>query len=310
MFLGRRRAISLYFDTDVSNITRNRRGSVAPVSWLENCPKEPLGNNQVRLSDVYLPPTVFLEREVTIPKGAEKNTRSIIELDMVRRTPFRSNDVLWAHSKQDRNGRVIQWVAKKSDIQHILKNLAGNHISVRQVFVDVPNTTAAVAMFDTGDSRLLNFMRTLNFGLAALTVAFLLFAWLFPTWKLSGNIGVIETQTEGLRAQALQTRADVDQFRAVETSKAELLTLLRERPKLSGVLRDLTVALPDTTWSDNMVFTSERVVFSGTTEASAAELVLGLARSKQFENPRLSGPVSRTSTGGERFEIAAELRAN
>jgi len=308
MFLGQRMAISLFFRQQVSEITHEPRGQVAPVSWLGNLPENRKKKEQTaQLADVYFPPSVFLERRVSIPNGAEKNIQSIVELDMVRRTPFRPDEVYWTCSGRDNAGDVVQWVARKSDIHDILKNLTGHWISVRQIFVDAPGASAAMVVFDTQKSGPAKILRLMNLGLAVAILVFLLFAWLFPAWQAFNEGNSLSAETEELRAQALQIRADVDGFRSVETSKSDLLTLLRERPRLSVVLRNLTVALPDTVWSDNLVFSSDRVVFTGTTETSAAELVLQLSRSRQFENPRLSGPVSRTSNGGERFEIAAEL---
>lgn len=310
MFLGRPIAKQLYFSGQVSKITHEKRGRVSPASWLINSPRNSEPKRRAQLSDVYFPPSVFLERRVTIPNGAAKNAAKIVELDMVRRTPFRPQEVHWTYSKPNNTDEVIQWVAKKSDIQEIVENLANNHIAVRNIFVDAPNAMAAVAELETRISRPVKVMRSVNLTLAAITVCFLMIAWLYPAWKLSGETKIIQNETENLRTQAVQVRADVDGYRLVETSKSELLTLLRERTRLSEVLRDLTVALPDTAWSDNLVFSSTRMVFSGTTKASAPELVLQLSRSKLFENPRLSGPVSRTNTGGERFEIAAEFRVN
>jgi Tfp pilus assembly protein PilN len=78
------------------------------------------------------------------------------------------------------------------------------------------------------------------------------------------------------------------------------------RPRLSQTLRDLTVALPDTVWLSELGFSQTGAVLSGETADSAADLVIALAALREFENPRLSGSVSRTPAGREQFELVID----
>jgi general secretion pathway protein L len=99
--------------------------------------------------------------------------------------------------------------------------------------------------------------------------------------------------------------------------KFELLTttsrFLTEKKKTSpvtvAVLAELTRLLPDDTWLYQFELNGKEVLIQG--EASASSAIIGLIEaSPLFGNVTFRSPVTQNRvTGGERFNLAAEVEA-
>ncbi|MFZ5963017.1 PilN domain-containing protein [Thalassococcus sp. BH17M4-6] len=264
-----------------------------------------------RVIDLQVPPTLFLERQVTAPVTARSKLETLAELDLRHRTPFSPGDVysqLGTPKVQGDTLVVPQWVAKRSDVAEWQRNLSAHGMRLRRVHVDgqprpIADFSATIA---PGGRKL----RWVNGLLAAVAVAAVLAGWLYPGWVARDQSRVLQDDLVALRAEALALRQEVETLRSRDSERAAFLDTLLRRAALIDTLRDLTVALPDEVWIETVTYSPKRTTINGQIDGSAADLVLALGKRPVFRNPRLSGPVSKTPADGERFEITVDLEGS
>lgn len=309
MFFGAPMATEVRFSNDVKTIVRRKGQLIAPENLLQiDGPETPPVPS--RIVDALIPDTFLLKRKVEAPATAGKKLKKLVALDMVRRTPFRPDTVYWAISKPQKSGNTLhveQWIIKRSDIARLQQRAAKAGLHIRKVFVEGAPIQHPIADLSASVTPNARRWRVLNSTLAIGAVGLAAMVWLYPAWQASvENTRLNETIAQN-RTQALAIRQEVEDLRTHEMERAAFLDIVYQGPRLSHVLRDITVALPDSVWVSDMNFSPERVVISGEVSGSAAQLVLALAQRNEFHNPRLSGPVSRANNGAERFELALDL---
>ena len=308
MFFGIPVLQTFTFREDVRSVSVGHRCTIIPTEQLfrgtlsEEAPK-----NQT--IDIVLPKSCFLERVITAPSSAKKSLHAVAQLDLQRKTPFQSSDVIWALGNPEHNEtdiRVTQWLAKKSDITHWKARLYQRGLSIRRIYIEGAEISVPIADFSNETMPSAGRWRLVNGGLLATAACLLVFLWLYPAWAIRPQIKQLDLKILSLQAEALELRKDVDTLREYQTEKAAFLDIIRHRTLLSEALREMTVILPDTVWLETMVFQAGTLVINGEAAGSAPELVLALSKNTHFRNPRLTGAVSSTSSGAERFEITME----
>ena len=309
MFLGQPKVVSLHFSKSVESIVRKKGRLLAPLSLL----KEDGGKiTLVRcgIVDAYLPESFFLKRSIEAPISARKNLQKVVELDMVRRTPFRSDTVFWATTsphKSDNTLRIDQWIAKRSDIVALQGRAAKSGLRIRKVFIQNKPLQRPIADMSSTVAPNAKQWRLLN-GLLAIAVIVLgAMVFLFPAWQASVERTRLENIIAENRNSAISLRKEVEVLRSRQIERAAFLDIIYQRARLSHTLRNFTVALPDNSWISDFRFSPKRLVVSGEVSGSAAQLVLAMGQRKEFSNPRLTGPIARASNGAERFELTLDL---
>ncbi|WP_457645942.1 PilN domain-containing protein [Profundibacter sp.] len=309
MFIGQSIVTKLTFSENAHKVSRQNGHFVAPAIMLQS-DEFPNSANQNRIVDAWLPKSVFLERSIEAPISAKKNLSKLVELDMVRRTPFRPETVFWITGKPEKTAsglRIKQWIAKRTYIEELRKRASRSGFRIRKVFIEGEPNQAPIADFSDLVTPNAKRWKLLNGALALVAIGLAATLWLYPAWQASvERVRLQESNTE-YRAQALALRQEVDALRSREMERAAFLNVIYNRPRLSNTLRSLTVAMPDNVWISNMNFSPERLVASGEVSGSAAQLVLDLSKRNEFVNPRLTGPVARAGNGAERFELTLDL---
>lgn len=308
MFFGEPAVSDLRLVKDVQGIVRRKGQLVAPDTLLHPDAPE-IKPVRRRLVDIRVPQSFFLRRLVEAPATARKNLNKMVELDMIRRTPFRPDTVFWAIAKPEQTAtslQVEQWIAKRSDLDLLCQQAAKAGLIVRKVFIDGAPVKGPIANFSAKVAPNAGRWRLLNGGIAAGAGVAAAVIWLYPAWQNSAESQRLQSVIAGNRSMAIELRQEVEALRSREMERAAFLDIVYHRPRLSNVLRNLTVALPDNVWITDLNFSPTRLVVSGEIKGSAAELVLALAKRNEFSNPRLSGPVARTGNGAERFELTLD----
>lgn len=263
-----------------------------------------------QIIDAILPENAFLKRQVSAPGSAARSLMDVARLDLQRRTPLRMENIHWMLGARQKTGAQIvvdQWIVKNTDLAKWSAQLNGVGIRVRQYLVAGAEEYGPIADLSKDLSPHARRWRWLNGSLALIAICFALIWWLYPAWALGPQLRALDTQTSLLRAEALELRPQIERLRDYDTEKAAFLDGINRRAVLSEALRELTVALPDTVWLETLSFSADGLVFGGETQHSAPELVLELSKNGRFRNPRLTGPVSKTATGAERFELTLDL---
>lgn len=310
MFLGVPMARRLRFDPAADKLRSGPRGLIAPSAFLTGQDRSAKPKRRMRNVDAHIPADLFLKRTITAPPGARGKIRTLAELDLRQGTPFKPDEVHFQLDRPDHSGdkiQVVQWVAKRDDIAQWRAGLAVQGLRLRKIFVADSGLSEPIADLTSEFARGARRLRFLNALLVLVSVGACTFALLYPAWVALHQTARLGQSLTDLRAEAVSLRAEVEAMRAQEVERAAFLDLLLHRPLLVETLRELTVALPDDVWIATVDFRPERVIVTGETSGSAAETVLSLSKRRQFADPRISGPVARTASNAERFEVTLGL---
>ncbi|KNG93790.1 hypothetical protein ATO11_11490 [Pseudaestuariivita atlantica] len=270
------------------------------------------GRRMHRVIDLVVPPDLVLKRTVTAPATARGKLEELALLDLRRRTPFGPEDVHWTLDPPHVAGDTLtatQWVAKRADVAAWRERLEEAGYRLRKLVVEGASGSRTIADFTRqiapGAQRVIG----LNLALALIAAGAATFGWLYPAWEAQRQATRIETEIARLRSDTLDLRKDVQALRAQDAERSAFWDAITDRPILVDTLRAVTDALPDEAWIDTLTYQPDRAVLTGETGGTAADLVLRLNARDRFDNTRLSGAVSRTSEGAERFQISLDLRA-
>jgi general secretion pathway protein L len=313
LFLGERDARSFVLSAGATSITGNDRRLIGPLTlWTSNAEAQDLGQHRSRSIIAEIPKDLCLSRRIEVPARGASQVASIAALDLARKTPFRADDVYTALSPPEPGGDgflVTQWVIRRADVARLERNLKGHGMALRGVRIAGTSTSPPlIADLSAHNDRHAAVWRRINASLVSAGLVAAAIGWLYPAVQTARSLAALDARLQLAQEEAVRLRGEVEARRTLAGAEADFLSTVLLRQHLATTLRELTVALDDNAWLTDLSFSRTGVTFSGETATSAADLLIGLADSRSFENPRLSGPVSRSSTGSERFEIALDFR--
>ncbi len=295
----------LHFSDQVNSIKEERGKLVAPTSLLSA--GSAVTMTKPAAVNVIVPQAYCLERNIALPEMSRKNLLQAIALDTQHSTPFKSSEILWSFSKS-KTGEIKQFIFRRADATALEARLKQSGLTPRQLSVEDCDGPALIN-FTANHANPYRFWHKIN---AVLIVAILAIAATMIWQQIEAQkaaLKQLESDISELRTTALKHREDLTAVEGEQQEKAGFLQVLSKQNLLVDLLRELTVRLPDTVWLANIQIQGEELIILGTVKGSAAELVLTIAQSRTFINPRLSGPVSKGQTPGtENFEIAASIR--
>ena len=310
MFFRQPTAHKLHFTKSAPQVTRSGGKVVAPSGLLDADLK--LASVRKANVDLYLTQDQVLRREITVPTRSLSKLDKIITLDLVQKTPFKLNEVHSATNVLRTEGEmsiVEQWIARRDKIADVKSRLAKVGLKTRRIFIE-GKRTQALADFGADIAPHSRKWQATN-SLLVLAALLSLGIWFFaPIWVAHQAFIAQEEQNDILAREAVDLRQAVEALRSNAVGRSEFIDQVTRRKTLSSLLRDLTVVLPDETWISDLSLQNSRLIVRGSTEGSAAELVLGLTKDKRFESPRLTGPTSQTADGRERFDLVLDLKGN
>ncbi|MDO6591945.1 hypothetical protein DS901_02475 [Loktanella sp. D2R18] len=297
VFLGMPTAKKLRFDG-------KRSDNSLPINILVN---GELGDKpkQMVTVDAVLPTDLLLRRTIEIPPAARSSQTMVAKLDLQRRTPFKLSEIYWALDAEQTGteNQAIQWVAKRADITQFRTVLRSHGYAVRRFVTDGKTKQTTIADFTADIAPNARFWRRLNIALCILVIGFGVAIWLEPAWRARVETQTANSAVNALRAQAIDLRTEIEALKQADSERTAFLNAVSQHPRLVDALRQITVALPDTVWVSDLVFTGPQITVNGQTSASAADLVLQLTQSNLPYVPALTGPVSRTNDGREQFGL-------
>lgn len=313
LFLGVSKTLPVRFSAGSTGIAERREGFVAPLQFLS---EEEEHSSPVRGAKsaviAELPPGAYLARRIEAPARSSGQLAAIAALDLIRRTPFHPGEVYTALSAPRQDGSKLvatQWVIRRKDVDRLDRNLSAHGFALRGVRIEGETTTPSlIADFSHRDRAKAGLWKTINGAALTVIVGAAVAVWLLPVWQHSTLLPSLRDRLQSSQTAAVALRTEIESLRSLADEQTAFLSTMIGRPHLSQNLRELTIAVPDETWLSELSYSQASLVLSGETTGSAAELVLSLAEVRSFGNPRLSGPVSRSAEGGERFEIVIDHR--
>ncbi|SMX26033.1 hypothetical protein TRP8649_00105 [Pelagimonas phthalicica] len=283
-----------------------RQVSIALLNGQEAPPSRP----HKMVVDLHVPISLVLERKISAPRTAWRRLHALSMLDLRQRTPFGPTDVyaqLAPPQIEDEQLTASQWVVLRHEAETWRKALLANGMKLRRLFV--LGNSSPIADFTNEIAPSSNRIRTVNAALFICILGAGFIGWLYPAWHAQQQTEALKHRRDLLRQEAISLRVKVEGLRQRDQERAMFLDTILKRPLLVDNLRHVTVSLPDEVWISSLQFQPERIILNGESSGSAAQLVLDLGERRGLSNPRLSGPVSKTPSGAERFQITLDLGA-
>lgn len=256
-----------------------------------------------RVVDIVLPQSFLLRRILANPPQSRRNWAAFARLDLMRQTPFSVDQVKWSLTETRKGDarELTQWIAKTSEINSVTTRLEERGLTPRQFLFRADGTLHVLTKGQTGGRR---WLAALNAALLLLPLGALTAAWLMPAWSASTQADALTPQLQDLRADTVELRRELEEIRLIDAERTAFLDSLARDPRAITLLRDTTVHLPDTVWLNEWNYTRGDLRLVGEINGSAADLVLDLSQTARDWSPALTGAVSRTPDGNERFDMA------
>lgn len=308
IFLGIPKAVPLRFDTDTSEFLTGGKTIIAPDALIEGdiSPKRIAPD----VVDVMYPARRCFERKVTLPAASASAIEKVLALDTLRATPFSEGEIYWSYRRDHHTQEKLdltQWIARREDIDAVMKRLKSTGLRVRSVLVEGNETGRPLRNLRREIAARNRIWRVLNLLCVLALVGLLSYRLLYPTWLDRQEIEALDHSLTDLRTRAVSLRQEAEVLRGAQTEQTVLLDVINRHVPLVQVLREVTVAMSDDVWINDLNYHAPQVSLSGSIKGSAAQLVLDLAKSGKLQNPRLSGSVSTGNDQRERFELKVEM---
>lgn len=280
---------------------------------LEQEVRERVRRFRKRRTILRLGPVHGLSRTLDLPLAARSDIDQMLRFEMDRLTPFRSEEVYFAHHiiREDLENRKLEvelQLAPRERVDRALELADGLGLAVQRVELEAVPTGSAlnlmpVAADEGGGSSALNrLLLLILIGLSALAV------WL-PLERRRSEAEALQRQVEAARAEAEVSLALREELDGMVRASRFVIDRKTAQPRLVEILAELTRIVPDDAYVQQFYLREGTVQIFGVA-AAASDLIGALATSEIFRSPQFRSPVTREPGSGlERFQISVEVRA-
>jgi general secretion pathway protein L len=261
----------------------------------------------VRLSD-----ELGLRKTLDLPLAAKDDLDQMLRFEMDRLTPFRADEVYFAHrvlGSDARNRRLSLelHLAPRREVDRVL--------TAARSFGLVPARLELAGGTEDGDR--LNLLPSesghgtregrLNCALALFALMLAVSAVAIPLQRQRATLDELDAKAAAARAQAEESLAIRDRLDELTRSTHLLVADKTRQPLVVQVLEELTRLVPDQAYLIQLELHDQTVELHGFA-ATASDLIRPLEESLLFKAPQFRSPVTRDRRGGaERFHISVEL---
>ena len=249
-----------------------------------------------------LPPGTVLTRDVSLPLAAARQLQSVMRFEMDRLTPFTADELYWGLSgvTADRaRGRLHVQLAfvLRAPVEQLCQGLA-----LQQLFPSFIEAPGGRIALNAAPSRLRLLPALLPALCGLLALACLVSPILRQQAALDAAAQVIaQRQPAALIAMRLRSRLSTAAYGRTAIAQAQ------RAGDAMQVLANLTDALPDGTWLDDLTLKSGIITMDGQS-SDAAALIGRLSAAPGLQNPSFTAPVTRTADGkSDQFSLQAAV---
>jgi general secretion pathway protein L len=267
-----------------------------------------------------LPASLMLERELALPLLAERAPDRVLEYEMDRFTPFRSNEVIWGWAILRRDATRNRLMLRLNyvpiaSIQTLMATLAKAEIAVTAL--EAPGAGGAragamrrIALHRPASSTERGWRRGLVL-LGGLCGALALAAIILPFLMQESESSVLAERQAALAPQV----AEAERLRhAIAARGAGIDVVGAEQARVGDplqVLASVTDLLPDDSFLTELSLRQGKLSLAGQSAASA-RLITAMSADPVIRNPAFAAPVTRVDAPGEGghvdvFAIHAEI---
>jgi general secretion pathway protein L len=267
-----------------------------------------------------LAPGMGLRKVLELPLAARGDLDQLLRFEMDRLTPFRSEDVVFAHrvldSDQEQGRMTVELqVAPRAMIEQALAVAAACKVAPARVELAAPGGSGP--NLDQGRAPALNLLPAepseaapvsrLNRWLGLAVLALAAAALAIPLQQQRSTVAELERQVAAAKQaaqQSVELRARLDALQA----NARFLVDEKDRtPMVTRVLAELTRVIPDHAHVEQLNLRDGTLQLHGFA-ATASELIGLLEQSSLFRTPQFRSPVTQDPRQGEeRFHLSVEL---
>jgi general secretion pathway protein L len=261
-----------------------------------------------------LPAGDALRNLINLPLAAESNLREVVSFELDRHTPFKAQDVHFAHRVVSRIGvpprlRVELTIMSRAAVNAALS--AAQSLGFKPDSVEIagsdPNMPPSILALQDEKPATRSFGRRLNFalGIAVLILTGVAVYLPFQTAELSA--ARLETQLAEVKKKTTEVSHARSEIAALGEDSMFLVNRKRRAPNVTEILSQITKVMPDETWLVEFQLSAAELQVAGFS-ASASDLIGFLEHTPLFRNTAFRSPVTQDpASQRERFHIAARV---
>jgi len=237
-----------------------------------------------------LPAGMVLTRTVTLPLAAARDLRTVLAFEMNRLTPFAAEELIWGISAVTPNRGLEKIslrlsIVLRSQVEPLLAALA--RLSLTPQAIEAEGGTIPLAAGGSARRRLPRNLWGWACGLLA--IACVILPFLRQQAALSAADRVIAAHSSSAQLGEAMRR----QIGIANASRAAIAQARRSGDALL-VLAQLTDALPDGTWLNDLSLRAGDLTLDGQSD-NAAKLISLLATVPDLHGPSFTAPVTRSA---------------
>jgi len=281
-------------------------------------PSEPLRRLRDRDAEasrlvLRLPAKRVLRKVIKLPLATEENLREVLGFELDQHTPFRPEQVYSDFQILERDPKAqelsVHWVvAPRAYVNEQLDRLgaAGLFPDAIEPEGEAPASTINLLPLEQR-RRGKPLLQRVNAILGGLFVLLLTAVVATPVIKKQGALTDRQAQVDVAKKEAEKASALRKEIERLTVAARFLEDKKSSSPSAVNVLNELTKLLPNDTWLYQLELNGTEVVIHG--ETSASSTIIGLIEaSPLFEKVAFRSPVTQNrSTGGERFNLSAQV---
>ncbi|WP_244440702.1 PilN domain-containing protein [Bradyrhizobium oligotrophicum] len=262
-----------------------------------------------------LPEESVFRRELMLPPEAKGAIDTIVPQNLLRRTPFKAEDIYCDHlTATSPDGRIAvrQWVTRRHHVQQAADQLGLAVAHIDFVVFGDDQTSPSIRLARPAAARKTSTVAIAVLGALAVllgsSIAVLTFA------RQQATLARLDAEIVVARKGAERVRVLVDQLRERRTALSRLRLQRSEVPGLIDVWDEASRILPKHSWLTELRLVeganprSATVTMTGFS-AAAPSLINTLGGSRLFVDAALTSPVAMdTIENRERFSLQARIR--
>jgi general secretion pathway protein L len=264
----------------------------------------------LRLSD-----ELGLRKILELPSAAKDDLDQLLRFEMDRLTPFRADEVLFAHrilgsDARNRRMSVELHLAPKREIERVLE--AARRFGLAPTRIELARGAAGEHTLNLlpGASGRSAREDRLSGALAVLALILAIAAVAIPLQRQRATVAELEAEVAAARTQAEESLAMRDRLGALAKSAQFLVEDKTRHAMVVQVLEELTRLVPDQAHLIQFDLRDHTVELHGFA-STASELIGLLEQSPLFKAPQFRSPVTQDPRSGtERFHISVELASD
>jgi general secretion pathway protein L len=256
---------------------------------------------------------VGLRTMMTLPLAAERNLRQVVTFELERRTPFKRDEICYAHRVVKRDAAAQRLIIEVTIVQRpiidrALALLRSLDVEPGSIEVAGADRTEAVSpnLLEAQTAR--RSARWPELALAGLCLAVAglgAAALVLPLVRAHATASALEAEVAALKPAAEASRTLEAEVGALSQEAGFLAAQRAARPTATAIIDALTHLLPDDIYLTALHLDGSQLQITGTGPSASRAITL-LARSADFADAKFSSQVTQDQrTAREQFDITA-----